>query len=48
MFQKNAEKQHFECLKLEFQEKIRVFKSRFVSGWGKNPRGNQVLKTQVP
>ena len=30
MFQNNVENQHLECLKLEFQDKNRVLKSRFV------------------
>ena len=32
MFQNNVENQHLECLKLDFQDKTRVSKSRFVSG----------------
>ena len=28
-FQNNVENQHLECLKLEFKDKTRVFKSRF-------------------
>ena len=32
-FQNNAENQYLECLKLEFQDKTRVFKFRFVREW---------------